>query len=352
MTLAVLAPVLGAPSETFVRRHVDQLAPGRTVVVARRTATDATEPLPDVPVLLLDPLADSWGGPVEVQAVLSFFDEHGVSTVLGEFLDVWLPLVEPLRGSGRDVWVHGHGYDLSSRLREPWWVEQYAALASATGLLVPTALAAGRLAAIGLPAHVVPYGVDVPERPEARDPAGCTVAVVGRLVPKKAPHLTAAAFTQAAAARTDMRLEVVGEGPLEGAVRAASGEAVRLHGARPPGFVQALLRRADVFAQHSVVDPETGDEEGMPIAILEAMAAALPVVSTWHAGIPEEVVHGETGLLVQEGDVGAMAEGLGRLADVPELRKAMGLAGWERARERFDWADNRRRLRTLLQLES
>ena len=62
------------------------------------------------------------------------------------------------------------------------------------------------------------------------------------------------------------------------------------------------MEAADVLIQHSVVDPATGDEEGLPVAILEGMGCGLPVVATRHAGIPESVVEGETGMLVDEGD--------------------------------------------------
>ena len=347
MTLAVLVPVLGAPTETFVRRHVTDLAPGETVVVSRRIDPAATQALPDVPVLLLDPLADSWGGDREQEAVRSFLDEHGVEVVLAEFLDVWLQLLGPLRDQGRRIWAHGHGYDLSSRLVEPWWVQEYAALKATEGVVVPSRLAAGRLAGLGLPrVEAVPYGVDVPDMPAVRDGAGCSVLAVGRLVPKKAPLAVLEA-----ARRARVGLVLAGDGPLREQVQQAAGPNVVLAGAVAPARVAELMAQADIFVQHSVVDPETGDEEGLPVAILEAMAAALPVVATRHAGIPEAVLDGTTGLLVDEGDVDAMAQALARLAADPALRRRMGAAGWERARDHFSWPASRSRLRELLQLK-
>lgn len=76
--------------------------------------------------------------------------------------------------------------------------------------------------------------------------------------------------------------------------------------------------------------------EALPVSVLEAMAAALPVVSTTVAGIPDAVREGETGFLVQPGDVDAIADRLGRLVSDPALALRMGEAGYKRAQETFD----------------
>ena len=83
--------------------------------------------------------------------------------------------------------------------------------------------------------------------------------------------------------------------------------AVELKGIVDHAGVAALMQESRVFVQHSLV-PASGDTEGTPVAILEAGAAGLPVVSTKHAGISEAVIHGKTGFLVDEGDIDAMAE--------------------------------------------
>jgi glycosyltransferase involved in cell wall biosynthesis len=95
--------------------------------------------------------------------------------------------------------------------------------------------------------------------------------------------------------------------------------------------VPELLALTDVAVLPSL-------EEGFPNAILEAMAAAKPVVATQVGGIPEAVVHGETGLLVPPRDPSALAGAIGRLLDDPGLRTAMGLAGKQRIAERFTFA--------------
>ena len=82
------------------------------------------------------------------------------------------------------------------------------------------------------------------------------------------------------------------------------------------------------------------------------MGSALPVISTRHAGIPEAVEHGTTGVLTAEGDVAATADALAALAEDPGLRARLGRAGWERARDRFSWERERDSLLRLLELDA
>jgi colanic acid/amylovoran biosynthesis glycosyltransferase len=103
--------------------------------------------------------------------------------------------------------------------------------------------------------------------------------------------------------------------------------------------VDALARefaQADIALQTSVFVPEAGQVEGIPNTILEAMASGLPVVATRHGGIPEAVLHEQTGLLVEEHDIDGLAQALGRLAAAPQLRHKYGRAGRRRIEEEFD----------------
>ncbi len=174
-------------------------------------------------------------------------------------------------------------------------------------------------------------------------------------MPRKAPVLTLDAFRRASDAVPDMHLDYVGEGELLPAVRQfvrafALEERVTLHGGLPSDGVHRLMDAADIFIQHSMTDPDTGDEEGLPVAIVEAMARSLPVVSTRHAGIPEAVAEGTTGYLVQEGDSTGMGERIVALAADCDLRRRMGVAGWERVRAHFTWEKERASLLKVMEL--
>ena len=164
------------------------------------------------------------------------------------------------------------------------------------------------------------------------------------------------AFRQASLVFPNLRLDYVGAGALLPAAKqyihvfGLDGK-VTLHEGLPNQKVQELMREADIFLQHSMTDPDSGDEEGLPVAILEAMAHALPVVSTFHAGIPEAVEQGKTGFLFAEGDFAGMAQGIVDLAKDFELRSEMGSSGWQRAKERFTWEREREDLLNVLGLK-
>jgi glycosyltransferase involved in cell wall biosynthesis len=105
---------------------------------------------------------------------------------------------------------------------------------------------------------------------------------------------------------------------------------VHLAGRVSDALLHALYARADVFVHATRF-------EGSSLVTLEAMAHGLPVVATRAGGIPDKVVEGETGYLVEPGDVAALAERLGRMAAAPDEARRMGARGRTRARERFAW---------------
>lgn len=370
-SLAVISSQVGAASETFIRRHMEYLWPGRTVCVVGSVAIGAAATwesrnplfclqhhsrasvLRRVGRRLCLESSPLWEAPLG-----RFLRRHGVGCVLGEYLDFSLQFRNLIRRLGLPFWVHAHGWDVSARLREPDICAAYrTTYAEAAGVITISVLSRDRLIKLGLPqekVHVVPYGVDVPEQAPVRlERRGVRCLAVGRMVPKKAPVLLLDAFRRALERDARLRLDYVGAGVLlpaaEQFVRAFGlAETIRLHGQQPAESVTRLMKEADVFVQHSIVDPATGDEEGLPVAILEAMAAGLPVVATRHAGIPEAVEEGVTGLLVEEGDTMGMGERLARLAGDPAKRRAMGQAGWRRARAEFSWEHEKSALLSLL----
>lgn len=181
---------------------------------------------------------------------------------------------------------------------------------------------------------VIPNGV--PEIPQAVqrevDLERPVVLYAGRLRTRKAVAVLVEAFAELRSRRV-ASLVVAGDGEhreaLEARVRALGLEgSVRFLGAVPRPDMLRWYATADLFCLPSLY-------EGFPVAILEAMAAGLPVVSTTVSGIPEAVADGETGLLVPPENAAALAGALQRLADDEVLRRRMGEAGKRRVREEF-----------------
>jgi glycosyltransferase involved in cell wall biosynthesis len=148
------------------------------------------------------------------------------------------------------------------------------------------------------------------------------VISVGRLDPQKNPLGLIAAFAQGLGDDPRGHLLLAGDGSLREAAQRKAGARVHVLGVRAE--VAEMLAASDVFALAS-------DWEGTPLAVMEAMAAGLPVVATSVGEVPELVAPGETGLLVSAGDMSALAAALARLARDPELCGAMGRAARRRA---------------------
>jgi colanic acid/amylovoran biosynthesis glycosyltransferase len=372
--LAIVTPEHGVGTQTFIRRHTELLLPDGTVVVTRRI-NSARAQNSAVPVLQLDrirpPLvrraarsaARRLGLSVDdlqVSEATRFLRQHRVEVIMGEHLDTSLPWLDMARRLGIRFFAHAHGYDVSMRLNDPKWRAAYLRYNEADGVITMSRVSRDRLVKVGLDpsrVHVIPYGVDVPAEPIAR-PERQTVRclAVGRLVPKKGPILALDAFRRAVSAHPKLHLDFVGAGPLlpgvQQFVQCLSLErCVTLHGERSHEDVQRMMREADIFIQHSITASD-GNEEGLPVAVLEATAHGLPVVSTRHAGIPEAIADNVSGFLVDEGDSIAMADRIVALAGDPDRRKAMGHAGWRAATAQFSWSQERTRLRELLGVQN
>ena len=88
----------------------------------------------------------------------------------------------------------------------------------------------------------------------------------------------------------------------------------------------SYFKESFLMIQHSLV-AGNGDSEGTPVGIIEAMAAGLPIVSTYHAGIPDVVIENESGFLVEEGDIETMAQKIITIVKDRDLAKAFGNSG-------------------------
>jgi glycosyltransferase involved in cell wall biosynthesis len=179
-----------------------------------------------------------------------------------------------------------------------------------------------------------------------------TFISIVRFVDKKAPYYVIFAFEKVLKKFPDVNLILGGDGPLlnvcKNIVRYLGIES-KVHFA---GFLERqsyidYFKTSLCYVQHSIT-ADNGDMEGTPVAILEASAAGLPIVSTRHGGISDVVVEGETGFLVDEHDVHGMADKMIYLLKDKNSARQMGLNGRENVRTNFSMAKHIENLKNII----
>ncbi|CAN5577202.1 hypothetical protein BH09ACT4_BH09ACT4_01560 [soil metagenome] len=202
-----------------------------------------------------------------------------------------------------------------------------------------------------VPSRIVPMGVSLSTEPTARLRASarkslklgteCVYLFVGRLVEKKGVEFLLDALAGPGAALGEWTLIVAGDGPLRAALETRAAELGILNRLRFAGFVSGeakaeLFAAADVFVVPSVISSD-GDAEGLPVALLEGLAAGLPCVATHESGADDILTDGVDGLLCAQRDADALRARLDELAGLtPALRARLAARGRELARS-FDW---------------
>lgn len=188
--------------------------------------------------------------------------------------------------------------------------------------------------------HVVPLGVDLNvfrrDPRENKQNESAEILCVGRLVPAKGQMILLRACAQLRDEGYSLRVRLVGDGPDRQHLESYAKEIdlpVFFEGARSHDETRRILAQADIFSLASFA-------EGVPVALMEAMAMEIPCVSTNIAGIPELIRDGLDGLLVPASSVEALAEALKRLIQDSGLRKSLGMAGWKRVGEFYNLQKN------------
>lgn len=266
----------------------------------------------------------------------------------------------PLLGAGAPPLITSfYGLDAAQIAQRPYGRWRYRRLFGSGAAFTAVSEAMRRqLVALGAPAarvHVVRLGLDPDAIPFAprRWPADGHVQLLtcGRLVEKKGTRYAIEALALLRDRFPAVTLTVAGDGPLRPALQGLAlqlgvAQRVRFAGALPSPAVLELMAESHLFVLPSVVAAD-GDQEGTPVVLIEAQASGLPVLATRHAGIPEVVLDGESGLLAPERDAPALAALLAQLLDHPQRWASFGAAGHAHVRAVFDVRDVAARLEAL-----
>lgn len=353
--IGLIAPDWNVCTETFIHAHAARLPSpvqvyyGREIEQLRDYETEAFLFPPSslrrhlVGYITRKLKGYSWEE-LQDRQLASVMRQRRVAAVLAEYGPTGVAVMGACRCAHVPLIVHFHGYDAYRDDALSGCGRRYQAMFEAAAAIVAVSRDMQRqLVSLGAPEeklHYNPYGVDTREFQGAHPAlAGPTFLAVGRFVDKKGPLLTLFAFQRVLAVVPDARLIMIGDGYLLEAAKQVVAQlqiqaAVEFRGAVEHPEVRRTMQCTRAFVQHSV-RAQDGDSEGTPVAILEASACGLPVVATRHAGIPDVVIDGQTGFLVNEGDVQGMADRMIHLAVNPELSASFGDAGRKRIETNF-----------------
>ncbi len=356
--LLVFAPTRRAASETFVRANLEGLPfEVQAYFGDERPWNQPTRLLYGLAVLVskactrlgLLRLA-GWPAAVVARRIIA---RHRPDLVLVEFGFHAVRMMEAAPSMAVPLVVHFRGSDLSACSKLGVLRGRYHRLMGlAAGLICKSQPMAQTLQALGAPANRILISASGANAQLFHGSAPAAAApiclAVGRFVAKKGPLHTIRAF----AAQPQGQLWMVGKGPLLPEAKVLSeqlnlGERIRFLGVLSQADVAALMRQVRLFVQHSLVAAD-GDSEGNPVAVMEAQLSGLPVVATRHAGIPEVVLDGVTGLLVNEGDVNGMSAAIEQLLVDPVRCGQLGQAGHDRVAGGFTLDHHLRDLSSFL----
>lgn len=340
-------------SETFIRNQVNATREWHAVLTgARRWESVLSEP--DDEILFGRSFIERLRRQVFLRVGVSrradrLIRARGVTLVHAHFATSAATILPVARRHRLPLVVTVHGFDVTNHrlrtgragkryVRRTRRVFQYASRIIAVSDFIATAT----IDAFGVDpqrVRVLPIGVPVaaeaPVRHETRD-----LVFVGRLVEKKGALDLLAALSLLAARGERFTTTIVGDGPLRGRLQAEAasrGLAVDFVGAVPPAAVATTMASSHVLVAPSRVASD-GDAEGFGMVFLEAALAGTPAIAYRHGGVPEAVVDGVTGLLVDEGDIDALADAIAALLADPKRRATMGRAAQVRVRADFDIA--------------
>ena len=242
-----------------------------------------------------------------------------------------------------------HGIDASAMLTSRSYVRQLQDLFSYSKIITVSKIMAERLIDYGAPSGQVEciyIGVPLDTfkflnrraiRDKYQNDERITFLQVSNFVEKKGHAFTLKAFAAFREKHTNSKLLLAGAGPLlrdirDLAVKLNCTDSVVFLGHKSQDDVAELMAQADCFLHHSVT-ASNGDQEGIPTVIMEAMATGLPVISTYHSGIPELIDNGVNGYLVGERDVDEYIEVMGKIT---EDDGSLGILARETVEREFD----------------
>lgn len=275
--------------------------------------------------------------------VALYLKKHKVDAILAEYGDTGAELLPVAKSLNLDLFVHFHGADISMHhILEKYGTAYKEMFAYSKAIFSVSDPMTSKMIELGCPKEKIVKNVYGPNNSYFDieiDYSLNNLVALGGFVDQKAPYFTIMAFQKVLEVLPDAKLIFGGTGALfNTCVNLAKylqiENSIEFVGFVYPKDVPELFKKGSVFVQHSMTALK-GDTEGTPVAIMEAMASGMSVISTYHAGIPGVIENGLNGYLVQEGDVDSMAQYMIQLLKSPQERETLGKNARELVKEKY-----------------
>jgi glycosyltransferase involved in cell wall biosynthesis len=339
MNLAIFSPNQNPYSETFIQAHKNHIRTDSTHYIYGRNLNNLKMGDDEHFITLNNgmlsrlsrKLTKTSNASLTENLIVKRLKELRIDVILIEYGTHAMHLLPALKKADIPFVVHFHGSDASIKYVLKKHNNYKELFEFANSVIVVSTVMHERFLGLGCPDHKLVYNV-YGANPifKKRSPQFLKkqALAIGRFVDKKAPYYTILAFKQVVEKHPEAQLIMAGQGVLwptcKNLVRYLDLDTnIQLVGVVTPEEVAHFMEESYCFVQHSIT-AEDGDQEGTPLAVLEAALSGIPVVATYHAGIPDVIEHERTGLLCQEHDVDAMAENLIRIFDDVDFAKQLG----------------------------
>lgn len=350
--LCIIKPNKEVYSETFVQNHIDFLSGNKFVLYGGDFPLfkpDGTYLITSKFKLLIyliqKRIFKQTNIKVRNEALVKFLKENAIDVVFTEYGTVGASVCKACEIANVPLVVHFHGADAHHQPTVAKYLERYkATFLYAAKIIAVSQTMVDKLIELGAKREKIllnSCGVNLDKFKSIRtEKTQKILFFVGRFVEKKAPDIVITAFAEVQKAIPEARLIMAGEGPLLAESKLLANElglsdAIEFPGVYTHQQVQEQMQKVRGFVHHSVTTAD-GDCEGTPTGILEASASGLPVISTYHAGIKEAVVHQKTGLLCAERDVATFAKNMIAILENEDYAKDLGKNGAEHMRLNYD----------------
>lgn len=363
MNLAIFSPNQNPYSETFIQAHKNYIKADKLYYIYggsfENMIIENVGPIVNkrkrLAIKGLSKLMNASKKPDFTKAVSNKLKSLKVDVALIEYGNHAEKLIEVLKTADIPFVVHFHGYEISVRNTILANNNYKKLFESASYVVGVSKLMCKNLQDLGCPQKKIIYTA-CPANPSFEniqpDFENKQALAIGRFVDKKSPYYTILAFKKVIKYHPDAKLIMVGHGILHNTCKNlikhyGLSDNIQLVGVKTPDQIKRLMQESYCFIQHSITT-ENGNQEGTPVAIMEAALAGLPIISTFHAGIPDVIEHEKTGLLSAEHDVEAMAEHIIRVFNNLIFAKSIGDSAKRIHRKKYSMDNHIKTIQDLL----